>query len=153
MKKYIFFIIVVACLIALGIGLREIGKWNHSLEPRLQTQQESSDTTPPAPQLTALGQQLADAAYEKEQHQHRIEVARKLEETYLSNGQSVTISVDSSDDRRLNFRYALVSKAFAYHMEHQEPELNRQLYSVGFRSVMLTDGYQQYFDYAVIGGF
>jgi len=67
--------------------------------------------------------------------------ASETEETFLKHGQSVTVTAQGKNADTMRFRYALVSKAFAYQVQHQDTFMQR-VRSLGFKKLILDDGFE-----------
>lgn len=69
-------------------------------------------------------------------------LARTTEENFLKNGQSVTIKAKGKDETDLHIEYVMVSKAFAYQVQHQE-EFMTACRLAGFKRIILHDGFRE----------
>jgi len=67
-------------------------------------------------------------------------LARTAEENFLKNGHSATVTTEGKDDTVLRIKYVLVSKAFAYQVQHQD-EFITKCRELGFKRIVLDDGY------------
>ena len=97
--------------------------------------------TPVAPPTAAeLANSKADAR--KQTLQARKDFAAATEELFLKNGQSVTVTADGQDSDHMRIKYALVSKAMAYQVQHQEQFIAKAR-DLGFVQIVLDDGFNE----------
>lgn len=81
------------------------------------------------------------AARNEQLEQKRIAYRALLEDQMLSKGLNVDVALSGKKHDRLLIKYALTSKVTAYQFSHSKfPE---QWSSLGFRKVVLTDGYDE----------
>lgn len=79
---------------------------------------------------------------EKAELQARKAFAQATEDRFLSQGMSATVTAQGANSTTLQIKFILVSKAFAYQVQHAEDFLTacRQL---GFKKIDMRDGYSE----------
>lgn len=98
----------------------------------------------PAPAVPPTSAELAKskADAKKQALQARKDFAVATEELFLKNGQSVTVTADGHDSDHMRIKYALVSKAMAYQVQHQEQFIAKAR-ELGFVQIVLDDGFNE----------
>lgn len=72
----------------------------------------------------------------------RADFAHEMEKRFLSNGYSVTVRATGANKDTLDFKYVLVSKAFAYQAINQT-DLTKESKEAGFKKIVFRDGYDE----------
>lgn len=89
---------------------------------------------------SAKARAAADKAESARLKELRLEFAKDLEIRFLKGGMSVDVITKGKDSTILHYKYALVSKAFAYQVS-QNTEFLSAAKKLGFKRVVLTDGF------------
>lgn len=74
--------------------------------------------------------------------ENRKKFARATEENFLKNGASATVTTKGSDATTLHIEYVLVSKAFAYQLQHNE-DFMAGCRKLGYKKIELVDGFRE----------
>lgn len=82
------------------------------------------------------------AAEEAAKKLRRKQLAETMEEAFLKQGLSATVTSTGADGTTLRIKFVLVSKAFAYQIQHQS-DLIEKCRDAGFRKIVMYDGYDE----------
>lgn len=104
---------------------------------------------PPKPPAAKVDAPVLPKLTPKEKAQSEIAgrkaYAKLLEEGFLKQGISVDVTTRGNDAKTLHYKYALVSKAFTYQVQHNSDFVStcREL---GFKKMILTDGFRETYE-------